>query len=364
MSSVRVYEPGADSSTRAIDTETQPDGSERQVVKTIAPDTHSMGVITVKDGSANLVYPQEGSFLLHPEQDGDSAFSCSVKPPSSGNYTFVFERSINYGLVPAGEEVWTAVGAFQAGTPIIKSTWTQADANRALEFHGNMSATGALRIRFTNFPASGQAIVLIRSGRGTGTVTIGNPVGVRDATAHGQQLKVNANGSVDVNNLAPFQNVRQAAETAAREGRAFFSSSGQQATGSLGTTTLRGTLQNPSTSTKRLFVYALDVWSSSATGYGSLLINPTAGLPAAAKVVNNTYVGHSNPANGLVKFDAGAAMTGGSDSGVAIPAPSGVFNKIMLDAPVILSPGVIMAIQAPFGAATTVVVTLYWFEEA
>lgn len=392
----RVYEPPPDPSS-VVDIETEDYGAGRRqvmrapqteaelallrstvltneelratpVIMNVAPETPTSATITTSDGSANLTSPQAGSFCLHAERDGDTSFSASIRPPSSGNYTFVFERSINYGHVPTASEVWTAVGAFQAGTPIIKSTWTQADASRALEFHGNMSATGALRVRFTNFPANQTATVLIRSGRGPGTVTVGNPIGVRDATTHTQQLKINTQGQAHVVQGEPAGglpaiSVDQYAQLRTRNGQVFSASSGRHDAGAVGSTTIKMLLQNPVGSGKTLHVFRLDLFSSAQIGFFSFLINPTTALPTTARTINNHFIGHPTLSVAKAFADVGTAMSGGSDSGIVIPVPSGTFNKLKLEAPYIISPGVALAIQATFTAATACVVTADWLEE-
>lgn len=331
------------------------------------PDGITLGTITTADTSGGGNAPTAGSFVRHTEAGGDSSFSCSVQG-ATGNYSFVFERSINFGTVSAPQEVWTAVGAFQAGTPWIKSTWTQADAARApLEFHGNLSSSSRLRVRFTQLGTSNPTVV-IRSSAGTGTITVGNPMRIADATTPSQQLAVNPSGSARVTMVDGLLGIStlavdQQAALMTRMGKAYVAGSGQQTTGGIGTTTMRGLLRNPTGSGKTIYVYCLESWSSGQTGYGSLLINPTGSLPTTAKTVNNTYVGYPNSPAAQVFFDTGAAMTGGTDSGLTVPIPAGVINKVCLDAPFVLSPGVQLGLQAPFGGGTTAVITLYFWEE-
>lgn len=95
---------------------------------------------------------------------GESSFSLDVSGTWTG--TLVIERSVDGAT-------WTDIAAFVAGSPVTTKTIT---ANAAL--HGNASAAQMLRVRATAW-TSGTATVVIRTGAGVGTITVGNPVLLR-----------------------------------------------------------------------------------------------------------------------------------------------------------------------------------------
>lgn len=158
-------------------------------------------------------------------------------------------------------------------------------------------------------------------------------------------------------------NVQQWAQRAARQGRVFGTSSGRMEAGAISPTTIKMTIANPSTATRTLYVYRLDLFSSAQVGYYSFLINPTMNLPTTVRPISNHFVGHPNVSSAQGMAEVGDEMTGGSDSGIIIPVPSGGFNKLTFDAPYIISPGVTLAIQATFTAQTFVIATADWIEE-
>lgn len=180
--------------------------------------------------------------------------------------------------------------------------------------------------------------------------------------------KVNAAGSGHVIQTEPAGgnpaiSIDQYAALRSRLGQVFTASSGKHDAGAVGSTTIRLTLGNPVGSGRTMHVYRLDLFSSAQFAFFSFLINPTTALPTTARTVNNHFVGHPNVSVAKAFADVGAAMSGGSDSGIIIPVPSGNANKIKLEAPFIISPGITLALQATFAAATSTVVTADWTEE-
>lgn len=125
-----------------------------------------------------------------------SSFSFEATGFTTG--TFVIERTL--GADPANPAaLWTIVGAFKAGTRRAAGVWV----NEPGAFHGNMSASTGLRIRFTVAPNT-TASVRILASEGTGTITIGaianNPDNIIGAVADlGQYYASNFGGRVIFN---------------------------------------------------------------------------------------------------------------------------------------------------------------------
>lgn len=362
---------GGTTNVTLYDEDGNPLGTAARPVMTLAttqsPDSLTQGTVTGPDATAAATgTPTDGSAVTHTQSGGDSSFSCSVRGVT-GNYTFVFERSINAGLVAAADEVWTAVGAFQAGTPLAKTTWTQADMARApMEFHGNVSSAARVRVRFTAKDTAGDVFVVLRSGRGTGTITIGNPVRIGDNNGNPLTLlattPVGNEFALPIRNVNPFQTIRTPEEGKARNGQAFTSGTGQLTLTAAGN--LRGTLTNPAGSGKSLYLYKLSVFSSSATGFARMRINPTSGLPTMLRPSNNNFIGHPTKAVGELRADTDLTtpLAGGADSGIEFAFASGETRETELP-PFIVSPGLTLGLAVPFAGASTVIANVYWWEE-
>ena len=108
---------------------------------------------------------------------GDSSFAVKVGGVWVG--TLQFERSLDAGTT------WTPIAAFSAGTAYAN---TQITANGS--FHGNCSSSNGIRIRAITL-TSGNPIIQLLAGAGTGTVTIGNPIRLFDAIS-GVQASIKA----------------------------------------------------------------------------------------------------------------------------------------------------------------------------
>lgn len=187
-----------------------------------------------------------------------SAFSFEATGYTTG--TFVVERTLAADPTnPAA--LWTIVGAFKAGTRKSQGVWV----NEPGAFHGNLSASTGLRIRFTvapNTPAS----VRILGSSGTGTITIGaianNPDNIIGAVADLGQYYATSFG-----------------------GRVIFNASTGDSTGLTGTTVNNiAWLRNPVGSGVDMFVYRIALGGSAVVKFrryrnGSPAVNGTPTTP-------------------------------------------------------------------------------------
>lgn len=114
---------------------------------------------------------------------GESAFSVDVSGTWTG--TLTIERTVDGAT-------WTDIGVFVAGTQQMTKTLT---ANGA--FHGNASAASSVRLRATA-AMTGTAAVVIRTGSGTGTITIGNVLRIGDGTSPATAATVKAASTASV----------------------------------------------------------------------------------------------------------------------------------------------------------------------
>lgn len=170
-----------------------------------------------------------------------SSFSFETLGFTTG--TFVIERTLAADPT-SGSALWTAIGAFKAGTRRAGSTWV----NEPGAYHGNLSASTAVRIRFTvapNTPAS----VRILGSLGTGTITVGaianNPDNIIGAVADLGQYYASSFG-----------------------GRVIFNASTGDSTGLTGTAVNNlAWLRNPSGSGVDLFVYRIFLGASAVVKF-------------------------------------------------------------------------------------------------
>ncbi len=132
----------------------------------------------------------------------------------------------------------------------------------------------------------------------------------------------------------------------------------------VGAGNVRFTMENPSASAHKLTLIGVAI-ASTVTGFGTLLLNPTTGLPAsAARPALNAIVGGGNAAVAVVKADTNAvtALSGGTDTGVIIPAAANAFRELVLPAPVVLTPGVKLGLAVNLGASFTLTATVTFIE--
>ncbi|MBE9038331.1 hypothetical protein [aff. Roholtiella sp. LEGE 12411] len=140
---------------------------------------NSQGIITGTP-TANSTVAVAGS--------GNTSFSVLVTGTWVG--TLQFERSLDNGTT------WTSTGAFSAGTSFSGQTITSNGA-----FHGNASSATNIRMRATTW-SSGTATIRILLGKGTGAITIGNPIRLYDQVNNAQAT------------IKPASTVATAADTA------------------------------------------------------------------------------------------------------------------------------------------------------
>lgn len=127
---------------------------------------------------------------------------------------------------------------------------------------------------------------------------------------------------------------------------------------------VRATLENPAGSGRNLLVLRFQGMATSA-GWATLRVNPTSGLPVAAKAHLNSIVGLGSGV-GLVKADTdtATALGGGTASSVTLGLPAGTrFLHDFTAAPLVLTPGVTLGIGAAFAGAASVGCELMWAEE-
>lgn len=129
---------------------------------------------------------------------------------------------------------------------------------------------------------------------------------------------------------------------------------------------LRVLLSNPAGSGRIMLVTSTVYFSSIASGAFHIWGNPTTNLPTTVKKVNNCYgsVTQSFPAGvGLLKADTGAALSGGTDTGVDLDAgANNPFTQETETTPFILGPGCSIGINLPAVAAVNAHVNFAWLE--
>lgn len=143
-------------------------------------------------------------------------------------------------------------------------------------------------------------------------------------------------------------------------GRVYLVGSGRVTLGVAGNA--RGLIANPAASGVHLRIARLAVFAT-ATGYATLFIDPTVGLPPINLTPRNALVGGSAGA-GTAGFDTNAttALSGGTDTGIVLGIPASRRTEIDLP-PLVLPPGVSLGINIPFAGAADMAATVYWTEE-
>lgn len=127
---------------------------------------------------------------------------------------------------------------------------------------------------------------------------------------------------------------------------------------------IRATFSNPAGSGKTISVVRL-VAMATATGFATVRLNPTTGLPgSAARPVLNAIAGGGNAASAQLKVDTDptTALGGGTDTGEVIGIPAN--NRVSIDLPpLVLAPGVTLGIGIPFAGAANAAMSIYWVED-
>lgn len=124
---------------------------------------------------------------------------------------------------------------------------------------------------------------------------------------------------------------------------------------------LRATVANPAGSGRLVYLPAISAFAT-ATGWASIIRNPTTGLPASAARphLNAFLVPGAPPGVAVLKADTNAStpLGGGTDSGIVLGVPGGVREKIDLP-PFVLYPGEVLGLNIPFAGAADVSLTGY-----
>ena len=125
----------------------------------------------------------------------------------------------------------------------------------------------------------------------------------------------------------------------------------------------RAILRNPSTSGKTIKLHRISAFGTS-TGWASILINPTTGLPiTAARPSLNAIVGGGVAGIAEVKADADTTtpLGGGTDTGIVLGIAGGQRTELNLP-PLIIAPGVALGFNVPFAGAADVTLAVYTTE--
>jgi hypothetical protein len=132
------------------------------------------GSTSIIGADGQVIYsgtPTANSFVAM-AVSGDSSFAIQVDGAFIG--TLQFERSMDNG------STYTAVAAFAAGTPYLRSTTTQVG-----RWRGSSASANSIRVRATSW-TSGTANIRILTGAGTGAIAILNPIRLFDQISGSQ----------------------------------------------------------------------------------------------------------------------------------------------------------------------------------
>lgn len=146
------------------------------------------------------------------------------------------------------------------------------------------------------------------------------------------------------------------------EGRFFLAGTGRMTLSVAGN--LRMELSNPAASGKNISVVRI-AGLATATGWASIILNPTTGRPAsAARPVLNAVLGGGLAAVAQIKADTDATvpMAGGTDTGIVLGIPGGSRTQLDLP-PLIVAQGVTMGVNVPFAGAADSALSVYWIED-
>jgi hypothetical protein len=147
------------------------------------------------------------------------------------------------------------------------------------------------------------------------------------------------------------------------QGRFFLASTGKLALAAAGNA--RATFANPAGSGRNIYLARIASLASAGPAWATVLINPTAGLPATAarRHLNALVSGADTQGVGVMKADVNLTtpLSGGTDTGVVIGIPAG--SRVALDLPpFVLLPGQTLGFNLPFTGAADAVMSLYWAE--
>lgn len=124
---------------------------------------------------------------------------------------------------------------------------------------------------------------------------------------------------------------------------------------------LRFTIANPSGSTRSCFVSIISAYSTQQA-FARIRINPTTNLPSTARPEINLSTSSSNVANCQVAADVGAAMTGGTDTGIDLAFSANTWVDTLART-FLIAPGTTFAISVPITIAASVDLVAAWYEQ-
>lgn len=127
---------------------------------------------------------------------------------------------------------------------------------------------------------------------------------------------------------------------------------------------IRITISNPVGSGKTVSILRIACLAT-ATGWASLILNPTTGLPVSAtRPILNAIAGGGIPPVAQVKVDTDVTtpLGGGTDTGVVLGIPT--TERVEINTPpLVLGQGVTLGINVPFGGASEMSGSVYWVED-
>jgi hypothetical protein len=160
--------------------------------------------------------------------------------------------------------------------------------------------------------------------------------------------------------LADEVYIQNGATAAVSQQRFFLAGSGRLTLGAAGN--FRALLRNPSASGRNLYLVRLALLST-ALAWGDVRVNPTTGLPTAARTSHNAILGAA-AASGELLADVNAitAIGGGTLLSTTIAVP--VSQRVQLDLPpFVLAPGVSVGLNFNVLGAADASISGYWYEE-
>lgn len=146
------------------------------------------------------------------------------------------------------------------------------------------------------------------------------------------------------------------------QGKFFLAGSGRLTLSVAGN--IRALFSNPVGSGKTISIVRMAGFTTQ-TGYASILLNPTAGLPEGTpRPALNGVAGGGVPRVGVLLVDTNATtpMSGGVDTGIVLGMPGGARTSIDLP-PIVLAAGVSLGINVPFAGAADATLSIYWIED-
>lgn len=225
-----------------VDVKVNPSGSLQVVTEGLPALQNGIALSGRPDVTVEGTVSGTTSIVLNAAAFGSlSSFSFEALGFTTG--TFVVERTLAADPT-SGSAFWTAIGAFKAGTRRAGSTWV----NEPGAYHGNLSASTGVRIRFTVAPNTTASIRILGS-IGTGTITIG-------AIANNPDNIIGA-----VSDLGQYY-------AASFGGRVIFNASTGDSTGLTGTTVVSlAWLRNPAGSGVDMFIYRIFLGASATVKF-------------------------------------------------------------------------------------------------